>query len=998
MGTGRVTGRGDSARAVLVVMLLALLPGSAAAQSSVAGLVTDETGGVLPGVTVEASSPALIGGVRTAVTDGQGRYAIVDLRPGTYAVTFSLSGFSRFVRDGIDVTASASVPINAQMSVGALEETVTVTGATPVVDVQQATRRQVLDRETLDALPTNRTTHSVGAIISGIKMSGAMVGGARSTVVQMYVRAPGKATRENVALVDGIDVALKTFGLGQQAYNNFGMTQEIAVETNPASADVSGGGVKLNVIPKEGGNTLTGDLYFSGMSGSWQADNITDELRNKGLRTPEGTDWMYDLNPGVGGPIARDKVWFYVSGRLNKAKLAPAGGAFFDPDPVTGDLVPGDRQGFNDTATDNISFRVTWQASQNNKLATYRDQWWRYQSHFGGRALQDWATVPRIYNRGEQYIWPTKWTNTASNRVLIEGAFQYYGFDHTIFFPQPGVLQDRPPLGLSPDQQTGPWYANASRQDLVLGTTTHGSGDNCCTRYQMPSYVVSGSVSYVTGSHTFKVGGQMFWGFQDVSWEENNASLQQRYRNGVPDSVNVGALPSLNGADVDRDLGFYAQDRWTIDRLTVNAGVRFEQHKSGIRSTSAAAGRFVPARSQGALDVFDFSDVLPRFSLIYDLFGDARTALKVSAGKYVLTMSANEILSNYSPLTNRGEARNWFDCDLTPGTSTCSGANPFGVNGDDIAQDNEIGPSNIANFGYRPVRRADPDNLNRESSWQYTVSIDQQVAPGVSVTAAWYHQREGNLWAGRDTFFGPGDFTPFQIANPMGGGEMISVYNLKPGTLTGDVVTFSSETDRRVYNGFEFSAQARLPNGATLMGGWFTDRKVSTLCDTNDPNLLRFCDQSGELHQDLGEVPGLPYRHEFKAALAYPLPWDLQLGLSFLSYPGGSTGNDGNAPWLDVNYPVPAGAFLPVGGRTRSVTVLLIPPGGKYLKRWNQLDLSFKRNFRVGGVEILPSLDFYNLNNSSVVLSELESFGGALGRPLSTLPGRFMRLGALVRF
>ena len=348
----------------------------------------------------------------------------------------------------------------------------------------------------------------------------------------------------------------RPLGLGQLAYNNFGMTPAIAVETNPASADVAGGGVKLNVIPKEGGNALTGDLYFSGMNGSWQADNITQELRDKGLRTPEGTEWMYDMNPGVGGPIVRDKLWFYVSGRLNKAKLAPAGGAFFDPDPATGNLVPGDRQGFNDTATDNISFRVTWQASQNNKIATYRDQWWRYQSHFGGRALQDWATVPRIYNRGEQYIWPTKWTNTASNRVLIEGAFQYYGFDHTIFFPQPGVLQDRPSLGLSPDQQTGPWYAGASRRDLVLGTTTHGSGDNCCTRYQMPSYVISGSVSYVTGSHTFKAGGQMFWGYQDVSWEENNASLQQRYRNGVPDSVNVGALPSLNGADINRDLGF----------------------------------------------------------------------------------------------------------------------------------------------------------------------------------------------------------------------------------------------------------------------------------------------------------------------------------------------------------------------------------------------------------------------------------------------------------
>jgi hypothetical protein len=182
--------------------------------------------------------------------------------------------------------------------------------------------------------------------------------------------------------------------------------------------------------------------------------------------------------------------------------------------------------------------------------------------------------------------------------------------------------------------------------------------------------------------------------------------------------------------------------------------------------------------------------------------------------------------------------------------------------------------------------------------------------------------------------------------------------------------------------------QARLPNGGTLSGGWFTDRTQLVTCDTNDPNQLRFCDQTGELFQELGSVPGMPFRHEYKLAATYPLPWRLQPGLSFVSFPNGSH--------LSVDWAVPANLFP--GGRTVPVTVNLIPPGTKHLKRWNQLDVSLKRVIQLARVELDPTVEVFNLLNSSVVLSQLTAFGPALDRPGQTLNGRFVKVGARLKF
>jgi Carboxypeptidase regulatory-like domain len=273
-------------RRVAVVLvglaLLAFLPDRAYAQSAIAGFVRDTTGAVLPGVTVEASSPALIEKVRTATTDANGLYRIIDLRPGLYTVTFTLPGFSVIRREGIELPANFTATINSELRVGALEETVTVTGASPVVDVKSATQQQVLSRDLLDALPTGRNIWAVGSTLTGISLSAPDVGGTAG-MQQTYMAVHGSDRRDNAIQVDGMSVNGIEGDGAIQNYFNDGMFQEMSYQTSALTAEIQTSGVRLNMIPKEGGNSFRGSVFMSRTPGSWQSNNFTDELRLKGL-------------------------------------------------------------------------------------------------------------------------------------------------------------------------------------------------------------------------------------------------------------------------------------------------------------------------------------------------------------------------------------------------------------------------------------------------------------------------------------------------------------------------------------------------------------------------------------------------------------------------------------------------------------------------------------------------------------------------------------------
>jgi hypothetical protein len=939
--------------AAAAAFALLSMPTPASAQSSITGLVKDATAGVLPGVTIEVASPALIEKVRTAVSDAQGRYSIVDLRPGIYKVTFTVQGFTTFVQEGIDLPSNFTATVNADMKLGAVEESVTVSGQTPVVDVQNAQRTTILNRELLDAIPVARMYQAEGALAVGTKVSDQNVGGARAAV-NPRLTAHMSVTKDTTIDVDGMKMNTLVGGGDSHPDHNDAMSQEITVQTAALGADVSAGGPHLNLIPREGGNRFSGATYAGYTNGSFQTNNLTQSLIDRGLKTPDAVDLIFDANASLGGPIVRDKLWFFGSYR-NVGNNNIVANSFY----------PDGSPGIYDQRVRNYTLRLTWQINQRNKITAYDDYQWKYVGHLftSGTEVQFGAARrPPVL----KYTDAVKWTSTVSNKLVFDLGFGTSVNAYREGY-QPGVLK----TPFTPE-----WYANASKVDIVRNTMTNASAPELGT-YNF-RYMLISSATYVTGSHALKAGFQWHIG-QNWLNRDANGDLTVRYRDGVPDSVIVYDTPARLYDLMKADLGLYVQDSWTLKRLTLNPGLRFEYFNSQIQARAVEAGRFVPARSFSEVpDVPNWKNLAPRFSAVYDLTGDAKTAVKASVNKYNRAYTT-DFVNRYDPLVLQSDTRNWSDCDFLPGTSTCS-KNVLPTNGDGIAQDNEIGPSNNKNLGIVATRRPDP-NLKRPYDIEYTLSVVRQVLPGVSVTGAWYRRDTYDVEQQINTLVSVSDYASFTTPSPVNG-EPVTVYNLnrsKQGLVDLlDTTATDSSLARVGYNGLELSFAARLPRGANLFGGWSADKLVTVACASNDPNTFRYCDQS---------VLGIPFRHDFKFAGSYPLPLDTQVGASLQSYAG--------LP-LTVSWAVPANLFP--GGRTQAVTVPLVPPGAQYLDRWNQLDLSFRKVFKARKARIDAALDVFNSLNSNVVLTQNQNFGSTLGQPQAVLQGRLLRLSSQIKF
>jgi len=957
--------RASSLSVCFVVALVTLAPGLAWAQSAIAGRVTDNTGGVLPGVTVEAKSPVLIEGSRVAVTGGQGNYTIVDLRPGIYTVTFTLGGFTTVIREGLALASDVTMPIDVVMRVGALEESITVTGDSPVVDVQQSQRVQVLSRDVIDSLPTARTLQGRAQLIPGIRMDDPDVGGSRS-MQQTYMTVHGSVATEITVQVDGAMInGLQADG-AVQTYINDAMSEEMSYQTSGIRADTAAGGIRLNMIPRDGGNTFSANFLAEGTWNDLVSSNLSNDLKNYWrLTSVDSVDRVYDINGTLGGPIVRDRLWFFTASRQSVADR-----------PIADSFYQDGRPGLDDNMQRSALGRVTYQVSQKNKFSAHLDRVpkYRYHDHVRGEIIEETSRYWRTPLYG---TWAAKWTSTLSSRVLVEASYSGNTENYQINYQLTSPSVD-PATGRAWGRGTPQWFATASRLERTTNIRRTGTASES---FNYPErQAVSASLSYVSGSHNFKFGVQNTWGDFERHWRRN-ADLQQEYRNGRPDTVSVCNCPVITADELRYDTGVYAQDAWTIDRLTLNLGVRFDFQHAATLDRVSPAGRFVGTRRFDPIEMPKWNTVSPRLGASYDLFGNAKTALKFSAGKYYLPR-ATGLADDYNPLTYITDRRTWRD-----------------LNGDDIAQDDEIGPANIDFSVARDT--IDPDT-KRNGNWEVMGGVQHEVRPGMAASLNFYRRHWFNFFQEDDLNNDLSNYTPLTVPNPLANwacpptstcknpfNDTVTIY-ARNRTAVRNVLdtntTAGSDLRRNVYKGFELSVDGRMGGAAHLFGAFTIENKDEANCDSPDnPNTFRFCDDNE------------PWQSEYKLAGDFTLPWDFQIAGTYQSYP----------PDVQIwNWEVPAAVFTANGlvrrGATDDYRVQLNDAGTVSGQRMHQIDLSFAKWLDLPGrARWKIGVDVYNILNqgfiedfvSTVVDAPGPTFGRVtLGRPQEILIARFWKL------
>jgi Carboxypeptidase regulatory-like domain len=962
---------------VALAVLLVTASGSFAQNgSNIAGVVKDTTGAVLPGVTVEASSPALIEKVRTVVTDGSGQYKIIDVRPGTYAVTFTLTGFSTVKRDGIELPASFTATVNADLRVGSVTETITVSGEAPTVDVQNVTQQRVMTHDLLDATPVgSKVAAAVGVFIPGIVVSSQDVGGTQSTALGTLAIHGGRSG-EMLILMDGMDASngQGRGGAYTTVEGNDAAITEMSLQTSALTAESELGGVVTNIIPRDGGNTFKGSAFGAYTNNSLQGSNLTPRLVALGALSTNNVDYIYDVDPGIGGPIKKDTLWFYFSPRQFSNRQQQAG-LFFNSSPVPHIFTPDLGQPAYETTIDrNVSTRVTWQASPRNKFAFQDQSGGQIFDHYyeGNETNQPNATV--YSHTAPEYFMQASWTSPFTSRLLLEAGASF-GDKNYVWDPQPG----NDPNGYAyTELTTGLSWGNP------VQTTGQHASHNINTRF---------AASYVTGSHAAKFGITLL--HSSSHWTQymtgNETTLQ--LLNGIPSRVTVFAMPLTYDEVTKANVGAFAQDQWTHKRLTVNVGLRFDYLNSYVPASTLGPGPWVPNRSVTFPEVDnvpDWKNVTPRLGASYDLFGNGKTAVKFSLGKYLEGPNLTSFTRLANPAANIAVSatRTWSD-----------------ANGDFIPQANELGPLNVATFGLpNVITTYSPSALTtRGYNWEVTGAIQHELRPGVSVSVSYARRSYGNIRATQNQDVTSASYSPYCVTAPTdprlpgGGGNQLCGYydvNQQFFGLTKNVIQVEPGA-QDIYNGVDFTESVRLPRGITVTGGVSVGHEVVNNCYALNDLSLMSAFAGARLGNRCDIVP--PFQPNVKFLVAYMLPWyGIQAGAAFQSIPG---------PQITASYTATNAQIAPSLGRNLTAgvngtaTIDLIPPATEYGDRLNQLDLRVTKRFKLPeGRSIQGNVDLYNSLNSDAMIGQVLTYGPIWLRPSNVLQARFVKFSLQFQF
>jgi hypothetical protein len=999
---------------LLLACGFACVPSIGAAQvlGTVTGTVTDASGAVLPGVTVEASSTALIEKVRTAVTDGAGQYRIVNLPPGTYVITFSLSGFSTVRREGVDVSINVTSTIDANLRVGNLTETIVVTGETPVVDLQSTSQTTVADERTFKELPSGGSWVNIAQLVPainsaffGVRDVGGLQGDQTGTHVSVHGGLPG----DGVSMIDGMRIGnmylssnLTNMSLSALIYD------EVNLSFSGQTPESGTNGVIMNAIPKSGGNEFHGSLLANGSAPSLQGSNVNDRLRARGASDTDSLKKLYDINGAIGGPIKRDKLWFYYTSRYFTNEYYQAG-LYFPVDPSayvrTPDLT---RQAFAGTWTADNNIRLTWAPTAKQKVSG----WYAYQRKDDPHWLSQLLFMSP--EAAQLVKWPTQlstitWTYTATNRVLIEAGMA------------PGESPDT--ITQPPENIAGVPIFELGGANVPFNFAHRASWFNDYDD-RLPSQTFKGSLSYVTGSHNFKVGTQMQRGHFER--RDTNHAQGDYYIVSLDGSPLLATITSPLAGWVDRlnyNLGIYAQDSWTTRRLTLNGGVRLDFQNESVDAYHYGPGPWLPNRNVNypeIKNVPNWKDVNPRINATYDVLGNGKTAIKASVSRSILQDSiavagANDPAAN--PLVTSTD-RLWFDNNGNR-TPDCDLSNPAPQNFFGPAFDptrDLCGPWNNANFGNPALATTwDPKILDgwgvRPYNWEYSVGVQQEVIPRVSISAGYLHRALGNFWVTDNELVSATDYTyynaivPTDPRLPNSGQVIAGVPDLNPDKLglSRNVVKDDSQFGEHFehFDGFDVTASGRFSN-LFLQGGISSGRRLTDVCGVRtqvpESSFLTITGQATPVIFPFCRVSE-PMQNNIKAYASYVLPWyGIRVSGTFQSVIGPIINAYNTyavtAPGLGRPFSSGSSTVNLIPGWVDAFAFRGLPTGTEFGDRLNQFDLRFTKVFRTGRGSVDLNVDLYNAFNSDAILQEVQNYGVAWRNATSVIQPRFVKFGA----
>jgi len=919
--------------------------GGASSTGTIQGRAADASGAVLPGVTVTAVSPSMIG-AQTQVTNANGTYRFPAVPPGVYSLTFELSGFSTVKRDGIQISLGFTANVNADMALATLQETVTVSGVSPVIDTTATRVQQNFKLEQLDSIPNGRDMWALLAATPGVVMSRIDVGGNRAGTQTGYT-SYGLTGQVRVS-VEGINTTEGTGGAG--FYFDYGSFEEVFLGVAGQGAEAATPGVQSQFLGKSGSNKFSGELYQDFYNNSFQTSNLSDEQLARGLRRGSNeVQRYYDTNVNFGGPIKKDKIWFHTSWRRQfNAVEQPLFN--FDSD--------------FETWNTNPSIKTTYQINQRNKLIGYYQ--WNMKVQPNRLPLGTYtydSAGPTARQESPSWVWKGEWNGTVSDKLYLEARYGDFGYYDARLA----------------NSDEAYFWRDSGRLTL---TGAHAQSQNDRDRKQL-----TGAATYFLdtsrGSHTFKVGGEMYLESQWGGRQQNvGGNIEHIYSNGVSSSVVFGIPTALSvsglKASDDGDLlvvnkldqqDAFINDTWSLGRVTLNLGARWDRYRGWspeqLQRAFAIGPVSVPDQTFPERSFYTWNSFGPRIGAIYDLAGDGKTVIKASYGLFWHNPGPGVSAGANPNQNNKSVTYNWND-----------------LNGDRRFQLGEQGA--LTNTTLSGAIQFDPA-ITQPFSHDVSLYVERQVAASLGARAGFVYKSEDDLIAQ----YVPGRpisayTVPFSFVDngadgvaKSGDERTLTLLGVPSATAANFPLTNVVQNTPRFsrYKTVEASLVKRQGNRwSAQIGGSYTWAHDFPGAYPNDPN--------GVFDQDTS-------RWDFKLSGTYEAPLKIRVSPLVRHQAGANF-----ARTISVG-----SAAATAAGAIYSGTIYAEPLNSRRHDNITVFDIRAERSFNLGGtMRVRGMFDLFNITNSNAVETRTVSTGTAFLRPTAVLAPRTARIGFRLQF